>query len=133
MLQDLLKKYLEELDEDENKDSIDDNQEKDKHKDSFDKVDNILADIDMTELDDGQKLELIEALIDTAQNQEDGNKTFSEFMDKLLEIVDSFEWDGKDIEEEETIEDEVEETAEELENEEEPATEPEEPEEPNEE
>lgn len=84
--------------------------------DALDEADEILAEIDLEEISNGIRLELIEAIIDSAQNALDGGEEdetndsdFSEFMEKVLELIEGFRYDGEDETGEEGMEMEPEE------------------------
>jgi hypothetical protein len=92
--------------------------------DAMDEADEILSQINLTDISNGIRLELIEAIIDSAQNAVDGDDAnddaFTDFMQSIQDVIDSFRYDGE--ESEEPVEDLGEEPAEDLE--EEPMEEP---------
>jgi len=64
-------------------------------KDDMDKADEILQDLDLEELDNATRLELIRNIIDSAQNMadEEDEMDFDSFIEELKGVMDEFEYD----------------------------------------
>lgn len=80
--------------------------------DAIDEADEILSQIDLTQISNGVRLELIEAIIDSAQNpvntEDNDDDEFSDFMQQIADLVESFRYDGEEQEEKESMEPEEE-------------------------
>lgn len=93
-------------DADDQKDFDDESGEGDidpENKDAMDEADEILGQIDLVSLSNGVRLELIEAIIDSAQNAPDdamdneaNDDDFSNFMQSIADLVDSFRYEGEE-------------------------------------
>jgi len=72
-------------------------------KDAMDKADEVLEEIDLAELDNETRLELIRNIIDSAQNQsaEDDQMNFNDFMTGITDILAEFQYDEQPEEESE--------------------------------
>jgi len=86
--------------EDENGETEDENDEKD----AFQIADDMLAELDISSISNGVRIALIEAIIDSAQNSQDEDEAndveFSNFMEQIQEVIDSFKTDeeeGEDL------------------------------------
>lgn len=64
--------------------------ETDEPKKQFKKVDDILKDVDLSELTNKGRMELIEIVLDSAQNSEEEKEEFEDFIEKLLETVEDY-------------------------------------------
>lgn len=86
----------------------------DKEEDEFNKVDEIVKDIDLAKINNDGRLELIEMVIDSSQNSDDEEDDFEDFVDKLFDMLERYQPEAspedKDEEEPEP-EDEPEESA----------------------
>lgn len=80
--------------------------------DAMDEADEILSQIDLTQISNGVRLELIEAIIDSAQNpvniEDNDDDEFSDFMQQIADLIESFRYDGEEQEERESMEPEEE-------------------------
>ncbi len=79
----------------------------DKEKDSQDKADDVIKKVDLKGLDNQAKVELIGTIIETLQNDVESDDEFSEFMNKIVKLVDGykFEKEGEKEEKKEKKED----------------------------
>ena len=72
------------------------------NKDAMDEAQEILEQIDLASISNGVRIELIEAIIDSAQNAVDGDEAndseFSDFMQQVSDIVEGFRYDGEEEE-----------------------------------
>jgi len=78
----------------------------------FEKVDDIMKEIDLSKVNNDGRMELIEIVIDSAQNSDDEDDDFNEFIEKLMEMIEEYQTDEKPEakeEEEEEVETEEEE------------------------
>ncbi len=80
--------------------------EEDLEKDSQDKADDILGQIDLKSLDNKAKIELISSVIDVLQDSCETDEEFSDYMNQILEVVNSFKFEKEGEEEEEGGEEE---------------------------
>lgn len=91
-----------------------DDKEEDEGKDAMDKADDVLKNLDLKQIDNDGKIELIESIIDALQNDCETDDDFSEYMNKVLDIIDGYKFDKEGEEEaEDEKEDKKEEKAEE--------------------
>lgn len=74
-----------------------------KGKDDMDEADDALKNIDLKSISNDAKVELISNIIQVLQDSVDDDDEFSDYMNKILEIVDGykFEKEGEEEEEEE--------------------------------
>jgi len=70
-------------------------------KDAFKHVDEILKDVDLKVLTNEARKELIEIIIDSAQNSEEEEDDFESFVEEMKELIENYKIDGKNEEEEE--------------------------------
>lgn len=75
----------------------------DKGKDDMDEADDTLKNIDLKSISNDAKVELISNIIQVLQDSVEDDDEFSDYMNKILEIVDGykFEKEGEEEEEEE--------------------------------
>jgi len=74
-------------------------EEEGENKDAMDKADEILSQIDLTDIDNDVRKELIEAIIDSAQNAAESDDDFSDFMTAIEEVIEDFRYEGEEEEE----------------------------------
>lgn len=81
------------------KDKKEKDDKEDEGKDAMDKADDVLKNIDLKQIDNDGKIELIESIIDALQNDCETDDDFSEYMNKVLDIIDGYKFDKEGEEE----------------------------------
>lgn len=71
----------------------------DEDKDSQDKADDVIKKVDLKEMDNQAKVELIGTIIETLQNSVESDDEFSKFMNKIVKIVDGYKFEKEGEEE----------------------------------
>lgn len=62
-------------------------------KDAQDKADEVLAKIDLKKMDNKAKVELISSIINVLQDSCDTDEEFSDYMNELVDMIDSYKFD----------------------------------------
>ena len=82
-------------------DKIDDDpvfDDDDEESNAFKKIDEIMEKVNFNDLKNDERLDVLEILIDSAQNSEEENEEFDEFLEKAFDLLDGYQSKKEDEE-----------------------------------